>query len=49
MDGPGDKEARKSGKDKGVAIGAGVGGAVVFGIIVIGLITVFCRRRRSAR
>ena len=49
VDGPGDKEARKSGKDKGVAIGAGVGGAVVFGIIVIGLITVFCRRRRSAR
>ncbi|XP_027044601.1 uncharacterized protein LOC113672512 [Pocillopora damicornis] len=45
-DGPGDKEARKGGKDKGVAIGAGVGGAVVFGIIVIGLIIVFCKRRR---
>ena len=46
MDGPGDKEARKSGKDKGVAIGGGVGGAVVFGIIVIGLIIVFCKRRK---
>ncbi|XP_022777566.1 uncharacterized protein LOC111318990 [Stylophora pistillata] len=46
-DGPGDKEARKSGKDKGVAIGAGVGGAVAFGIIVIGVIIIFCRRKKS--
>ena len=48
VDGPGDKEARKGGKDKGVAIGAGVGGAVAFGIIVIGLFIVFCKRRRLA-
>ncbi|XP_066030217.1 uncharacterized protein [Pocillopora verrucosa] len=48
VDGPGDKEARKGGKDKGVAIGAGVGGAVAFGIIVIGLFIVFCKRRRES-
>lgn len=46
-DGPGDKEARKGGNDSGVAIGAGVGGAFAFGIIVIGVIIIFCKRRKS--
>lgn len=46
-DGPGNKEARASGKDKGVAIGAGLGGAVAFGIIVIGVIIIFRWRKKS--
>ena len=45
IDGPGKKKARTSGNDNGTAIGAAVGGAVVFVIFVI-LIIIFCKRRK---